>query len=195
MTWAALLSAALLLACNERGGADFERMLDQRKYRAEDVNPYFADGRTLRRPPPGTLPATPSSESPEILTGMSAELYLERVPIPLDQALLERGENRFAIFCAPCHGLLGDGRSKVAENMARRPAPSLHELPISAFPAGRLYRIVREGYGLMPPYEDALDVRERWAVVAYVEALKLSQRAPVSRLPREILDEARPWLK
>jgi mono/diheme cytochrome c family protein len=130
-----------------------------------------------------------------VLTGVSGDTYLDRIPVEVDAALLDRGQNRFAVYCATCHGLLGDGHSKVAENMARRPAPSLHEAPINTFPVGRLYRIVREGYGLMPAYGSALDVRERWAVVAYVEVLKLSQRAAVSQLPARVLEEAKPWLK
>jgi hypothetical protein len=78
--------------------------------------------------------------------------------------------------------------------MARRPAPSLHAPPIDRFVPGRLYRIVRDGYGLMPSYADALDVRDRWAVVSYVEALRVSQRLPVASLTPELEGEARPWL-
>jgi mono/diheme cytochrome c family protein len=183
-----------LAGCNDRGGADFERMLDQPKFRAYGETKLFADGRTMRPPPPFTVSRSAENEPLDVQSGMRGADYLADIPIGLDRALLERGRDRFTMFCAPCHGVLGDGVSKVAENMTLRPAPSLHQPPISAFLPGRVYRVIRDGYGLMPSYADALATRDRWAVVAYVEALKLSQNLPVASLPAELAEEARPWL-
>ncbi len=95
------------------------------------------------------------------------------------------------MYCAACHGLAGDGDSPVARNMALRKPPSLHEPRIRALPAGRLYAVVRDGYGLMPSYAEELSVGERWAVVAYVRALQLSQGARLAELPPELRSEAR----
>lgn len=110
-------------------------------------------------------------------------------PIPLTMELVERGRGRFDIFCAPCHGVAGDGASAVAANMSLRRPPSLHEPAIRAYSAERLYRVVAEGYGLMPSYAGVLSREERWGLVAYVRALQLSQRAVVSELPEPVRGE------
>jgi Cytochrome C oxidase, cbb3-type, subunit III len=79
--------------------------------------------------------------------------------------------------------------------MTLRPPPSLHEPRIVAYPVGRLFRVVSQGYGLMPSYADVLSIEDRWAVVAYVQALELSQRVELARLPVELRNEAEPWLR
>lgn len=107
----------------------------------------------------------------------------ERIPIPVTPELLRVGRERFDIHCAACHGALGDGASPVARKMQLRPPPSLHLARIRAFSPGRLFQVVQYGYGLMPSYAGVLSLRERWAVVAYVQALQLSQYARVAELP------------
>src|SRR5207253_836214 len=95
--------------------------------------------------------------------------------LPVDRAFLERGRGRYEIFCGACHGLRGDGRSQVALAMELRAPPSLIDPPVDHFPPGRLFRVASDGFGLMPAYAGELDVVERWEVVAYLSALKLSQ--------------------
>lgn len=173
---------------------DLERMLDQHKAEAYAESPFFADGQSMRRPPAHTVPVTRVTRRPELARGEVGGTPVSRIPIPLDAALLQRGEERFRIFCRTCHGALGDGRSEVAENMKLRKPPSLHEAKIRAFPPGQLYRVVSEGYGLMPAYADELTYRDRWAVVAFVRALQLSQDVALAELPESLREEARPWL-
>ena len=125
----------------------------------------------------GRSPSSGEFGDPRITLGIDKDVYLEHVPIPVDRLLLEHGRERFEILCAACHGITGDSESVVAGNMDLRKPPSLHEDRIRAFPAGRLYRVIRVGYGLMPSYAAQLSVDERWGVVAYVQrAAVQSQR-------------------
>jgi mono/diheme cytochrome c family protein len=170
-------------------------MLDQHKAEPYEASVFFEDGQSMRSPPSGTVPATRLLGPPELVTGrMPNGNYASSVPMPLDAALLARGENRFNTFCRTCHGVRGDGQSQVAENMKLRKPPSLHEPRLRDFPPGRLYRVVTEGYGLMPSYDAALSIRDRWAVVAFVRALQLSQDVSLAELPEPLRQEAAPWL-
>jgi len=176
-------AACLLLAlgsgaCHD-GRVDFERMIDQRKFEAFEASSTFEDGKVMRSPPPGTVAREPQDTIRPTLT----------------PELLKQGQKRFDIYCAACHGVLGDGRSQVAENMLLRPPPSLHEERLRALSPERLYGIIRDGYGLMPAYGPALSEHDRWAVVAYVGALQLSQSVELSSLPSNMQQEAAPWLK
>ena len=188
------LLAALALASALGCEVDLERMLDQHKAKAYRESPFFEDGRTMRAPPRGTVPVTRMTRAPLLTTGMDGGRYAERLPLPVDAALLTRGEDRFRIFCGVCHGAVGDGASAVAENMKLRKPPSLHEPRIREYPPGRLFRVIGEGYGLMPSYADQLPVHDRWAVVAFVRALWLSQNVALMELPPELRVEAAPWL-
>jgi mono/diheme cytochrome c family protein len=180
-------------ACHD-GRVDFERMIDQRKLEAYEASSAFEDGKAMRTPPPDTV-ARGSSASRERASASFASSDVSGLPLALTPQLLRRGQNRFDIYCAACHGVLGDGQSQVAENMRLRPPPSLHEARLRALSSGRLYTIVRDGYGLMPGYGPALSVDDRWAVVAYVGALQLSQHVELSQLSPPLQEEAAPWLK
>lgn len=188
------LCAALALAASFGCELDLERMLDQHKAKAYRETPFFGDGQVMRAPPRGTVPVTRVTGAPLLTTGMEAGAYATRLPVPVDATLLERGEDRFRIFCGVCHGPLGDGTSPVAENMKLRKPPSLHEARIREYPPGRLFRVIGEGYGLMPAYADQLPTQDRWAVVAFVRALWLSQDVALVDLPPDLRAEAQPWL-
>jgi hypothetical protein len=190
LRWLPALPVVAALGCQ----VDLERMLDQHKAEAYEPSPFFEDGQAMRRPPAGTVPVTRVTGSPELVSGMLAGEYTTDIPVPLDTELLRRGEDRFRIFCRTCHGAIGDGDSEVAENMKLRKPPSLHEARIRSFPPGRLYRVVSEGYGLMPAYAAELPYRDRWAVVAFVQALQLSQEVALQDLSPDLRDEARPSL-
>jgi mono/diheme cytochrome c family protein len=188
--WAALVSS-LLCACQ----VDLERMLDQHKAEPYEASRFFEDGQSMRKPPGGTVAIDAVTGPPELLSGMRGQAYIEAIPLPVDVALLQRGRNRFRIFCATCHGPLGDGASQVAENMKLRKPPSLHEPRLIDYPPGRLYRVIAEGYGLMPAYPDELDVTDRWAVVAFIGALQMSQDVALLELPAGLQQEAQAWLR
>jgi mono/diheme cytochrome c family protein len=181
-------------ACQD-GHVDLERMIDQRKFEAYEACTTFVDGKVMRAPPPGSVPHSGISSRDRLSTGLEDGKELVELPLPITRQLLSRGQNRFDIYCATCHGALGDGQSQVAENMRLRSPPSLHEERLRALPPGHLFSVIKNGYGLMPAYGSALSVSDRWAVVAYVGALQLSQSAELARLPAPLREEAAPWLK
>lgn len=168
---------------------DFERMQVQPRYRAFGESRFFPDSRMMRPPPEGVLPADTASLETSAFGAFEDGRYRDRIPIPVTMDLLRLGRERFDITCAACHGILGDGASPVALHMPRPPPPLLTPR-IRAMPVGWLLRIVEEGYGLMPSYADLLTPVERWAVVAYLQALQLSQSVELATLPPSIRAEA-----
>jgi mono/diheme cytochrome c family protein len=156
-------------------------MQRQPKYEAYEASALFQDGMAMRHPPAGTVPFGKLAD-PVVLTGLGPDgRPVERAPIPPTAALLSRGRSRFEVVCAACHGVLGDGRSQVAINMALRPPPSLHAY--RDVPDGHIYRVISDGFGLMPPFATELSVEDRWAIVGYVRALQLSQHAALEQVP------------
>lgn len=152
-----------LLGCdNGEVTPDWSRMITQPKARAYGASDVFADGRAMRTPPAGTR-AREDVATPEA---------------PVTRALLERGRDRFALVCATCHGLAGDGDTPVARAMQRRPPPSLHEARIVRLTPAELARVIERGYGVMPGYASMLSRADRHAVLAYVRTLQLAGSLP-----------------
>lgn len=189
-----LLSLTLTVALAGCDEVDLERMIDQPSYRPFEANPRFDDGMAMRRPPPGTVPRSAVVGPAELVSGRDDEGWLADFPLEVDRALVDRGRDRFRIFCAVCHGARGDGVSQVAENMDLRPPPSLVDPPYRDYPPGRIFAVATEGYGLMPSYREELTVHDRWAVTAFVQVLALSQRARLDELPDPLREEASEWL-
>jgi mono/diheme cytochrome c family protein len=163
-----------------------ERMIDQPKAMPYAATPVLPHGMTMQPPPEGTFPVDTAPASPLVDTGAAGGVYATRVPVRVDRALLETGRARFEVLCAACHGILGDGVSVVAAHMALRKPPSLLLPPASTDPVGEVFHTVLHGYGLMPSYREQLSDGDAWAVVAYLEALRLAQHARVSVLPPDV---------
>ena len=135
---AAVASAAVGAAgCTE---SDIDPMMRQEKYKAYAETPFYADGRAMRRPPPDTIPRE-RAIGDEAITSP-----------PLTEALLERGRDRYDIYCAVCHGYAGDGDSVVASKMSLRAPPSFHDDRLRAYSPGQIFNAITEGYGYMPTY-------------------------------------------
>jgi hypothetical protein len=167
---------------------------------------FFADGLSMRAPPDGTVPRERITMNPTLTTGREGETgqiaangervpsYTNAIPLPVTRKLLELGRKRFDITCATCHGPIGDGNSIVATQMSLRPPPSLHNY--SDRPPGYIFEVISKGFGLMASYAAELTIEERWAVVAYVRALQISQNATLDRAPADVRSrlEAQPPL-
>lgn len=187
MRLARLALLTSLAGCNRIvADTDFERMIEQDKCEAYDVCPWLPHDRTMQHPPDGTVPRGRILGQPALTEGMVGGSYVTSIPVAIDEELMHRGRDRFEIFCAACHGVIGDSETEVAENMRLRKPPSLHEPGIRAYPPGRVYQAIAKGYGLMPSYASQLPVRERWAVVAYVQALQLSQNLVLADYPKDV---------
>jgi mono/diheme cytochrome c family protein len=150
-----------------------QRMETQEKYEYYEASEFWPDGRAMRVPPAGSVPRERLVGNPGITNGRANGQLVATIPLPVDKPLLALGQKKYNIVCSQCHGVLGDGNSIVAENMALRLPPSLLEL--SGKPAGHFYTAINEGYGVMPSFSGELDTRERWAVVAYVRALQAAR--------------------
>ncbi len=164
------------------GGCEaLDPMISQQKVKPYRESDFWPDRISMRPPQPGTV-AREDVLAPEVATGRGPDgKVLTRLPVPVTRALLERGRGRFEIACAACHGYLGDGVSLVARNMSLRPPPSL--LARAQQPDGWYFQVMSEGFGLMPSYASVLAVEDRWAIVAYLRALQLSQSARIEQLP------------
>jgi mono/diheme cytochrome c family protein len=163
-----------------------ERMLDQPKTMPYGSEPLLPGESAMQRPPDGTMAVDADRRSALVTTGEANGSFAERVPVRVDRPMLETGRARFEVFCAPCHGVLGDGDSSVARTMALRKPPNLHVPPASTDPPGAQFHTIRSGYGLMPSYAVQLTIDETWAVVAYLRALRLARHAVVADLPPDL---------
>lgn len=168
-------------------------MHNQPKYKTQAHSAYFADGRTMRAPVDGTVSNESYLADDELATGRTDDGldYVREVPKSVAssfggaEAMVTRGKERFGIYCAPCHGLVGDGNGVVAQR-ATYPenaggargisgVASLHKQAIREGADGKLYATIANGVRTMPGYAAQIPVNDRWAIVAYVRALQLSQ--------------------
>jgi mono/diheme cytochrome c family protein len=169
-----LLSAAALALAGCDVSSDFlQRMETQPRYSYYEESEFFADGRAMRMPPDHTVSRQRPVGNPALTTGRMNGQFVVDMPIELSQPVLARGQKRYNIVCAQCHGVLGDGNSIVAENMALRLPPSLVDL--QAKPNGHFFAAITEGYGVMPSFSGEIDIQDRWAIVAYVRALQAAR--------------------
>lgn len=185
-----LTSCAAFAGCdNHEAMPDWSRMITQPKLLPYGATGEFADHRAMRPVPAGTI-ARDWIADPAIRTGRVSAAAgaddVEAIPLTVDRALLDRGRDRFEIVCATCHGSDGSGDSAVARAMQRRRPPSLHESRIVALAPGAVFRVISDGYGLMPSYAALLAPDDRWAVIAYVRTLELSRTARLDALPEPV---------
>ncbi len=163
-------------------------MQDQPKYKPLGENRFFADGRDSRPIPPHTIARDELSENDPVHTGSDRGGFLQTIPLPVNTALLQRGRDRFNIYCSPCHGQTGDGYGMVRQRGFWIPA-NLHTDRLRSVPPGYIYQVIKNGYGAMPDYGDQIPVNDRWAIVAYVRALQLSRNATLSDVPSPVREQ------
>jgi mono/diheme cytochrome c family protein len=160
-------------------------MQQQPKYVPLDRSWFFPDGRMARPIPAGTVTYDAANPEPAMDTGMLHGSFVTTIPLAVDTALLQRGHGRYDIYCSPCHGYTGDGNGMIARRGFKRPA-DLNDPRVRNAPPGYLFAVISNGYGAMSDYAYQIkDVRDRWAIVAYIRALELSRSAGVSDVPPE----------
>jgi len=180
------LVAACAVACVFFGaGCDALRqdMANQPKNKPLSPSEFFDDGRSERPLVENTV-ARGSLADDELFVPKDSNNF----PLPVNQTLLERGEERYKIFCTPCHGLQGDGNGMISIRGMKHP-PSFHQDRLRQAPNGHLFDIITNGFGAMYGYSAQIPPRDRWAIVAYVRALQLSRNAKLADLPAELREK------
>jgi mono/diheme cytochrome c family protein len=159
-------------------------MYDQPKYQSNQPSSFFEDGRAMQPPPENTVAMGSFDPESAMFTGrVDGELATE-LPMELTAELLERGQTRYDAFCAPCHGLAGDGNGVIAYRGPLQ-VPSLHNERLRTAAIGYYFDVITNGINRMYSYANRIPPEDRWAVAAYVRALQLSQYADVNDLNEE----------
>ena|ERR1051325_4051689 len=161
-----------------------QKMANDSKQKPFSESTFFEDHRSARPLVPGTIPRGYLREDQAFYAGKIATNFIANVPISLTWDDLQRGRQRFEIFCAPCHGGLGNGDGMVVSRGFRRPA-SFHLPRLRDAPDGYYFDVISNGFGVMSDYAAQLTPLDRWKIVGYVRALQLSQNAALKDLPPE----------
>lgn len=171
-----------------------QNMYFQKKYRPQSENDFYADKRAMRPLVPGTVARGSLHEDDTVYQGKVADVYVANIPFPITQKFVERGHERFNIYCAVCHGRTGMANGIVVARGMLKP-PSFHEDRLVNMASGEIYSAILNGVrGNMPSYAYAIPVEDRWAIVAYMRALQLSHRASLQDVPADIASE-KGWTK
>jgi mono/diheme cytochrome c family protein len=206
VTWTvcAVLAGIAASGCRGETSGDPPVMLERNMYDTERYNPesysqFFPDHRTMRTPVEGTVSRDHYEDDAEVATGLLPDksAYVMTVPqLAITRGgglekMLARGQERFTIYCTPCHGQTGDGKGMVVckrdkvtdpcESRGFAPLPSYEDPRIRHMPDGQLFATVTHGVRTMPAYGPQIPITDRWAIVSYVRALQMSQMADVSQ--------------
>ena len=144
---------------------------------------FFADQRSARPLVDGTVARGQLHADSYFYTGKIGDTPGDYMPFPATREVMERGRERYNIFCAPCHSRVGDGNGFVPSRGFSRKPPSYHIPRLEKAPLGYFYDVISNGYGVMPEYASQIPPRDRWTIVAYIRALQLSQNATMSDVP------------
>jgi hypothetical protein len=163
-----------------------QNMDDQPRYKAQAYSPFFANHMAMRDPVAGTIARDQLHEDVEYYTGRDKDSNLvKKNPLPVTMKLLRRGEERYNIYCSPCHSRVGDGRGIVVIR-GLVPPPSFHEDRLRQIEDGHIFEVITNGLRNMPPYKYQIPVADRWAIVAYFRALQKSHEVPAELVPESM---------
>jgi mono/diheme cytochrome c family protein len=171
----ALLACLVAAACRQD-------MHDAPSYDPLQASDFFADGRASRTPVANTVARGQLREDDHLYQGKVDGQVATTFPMPVTAAVMARGQERFNVFCAPCHGRTGAGNGMVVQRGFRAP-PSYHEGRLREAPAGYFFDVMTNGFGAMSDYSAQVPVADRWAIAAYIRALQFSQRASIGDVP------------
>jgi mono/diheme cytochrome c family protein len=158
-------------------------MANQPRQNPLSPSDFFQDGRSARPAIENTV-ARGSIENDSLAVPKESNAF----PVPVTMDLLERGQDRYVIFCSPCHGLQGDGQGMVTLRGMKHP-PTFHQERVRNVTNGYLYDVITNGFGAMNGYSVQLAPRDRWAIVAYVRVLQVSRNAHLADLPANVREK------
>lgn len=170
-----LLATLALAGCRQD-------MHDQPRFKPLARSDFYVDMRSARPPVEGTVARGQWHEDSYFYTGKVGNQPGDAIPFPVTQDVLARGQERFNIFCAPCHSRTGDGKGMIVQR-GFQPPPSYHTDRLRKAPLGYFYGVITDGFGAMPEYASQISPRDRWDIVAYIRALQLSQNASTADVP------------
>jgi mono/diheme cytochrome c family protein len=176
-SWVAIAVVSLALSAGCR-----QDMHNQPKYRPLRASNFFDNGSSARPPVEGTIARGLLQEDAAFFTGKEGTALVTDLPFPVTQEVLDRGQERFNIFCAPCHDRTGGGNGMVVQRGYRQP-PSMHIDRLRQAEVGHFFDVMTNGFGAMPDYRAQISPRDRWNIVAYIRALQLSQHAQRADIP------------
>jgi mono/diheme cytochrome c family protein len=171
----AVLALVLVSGCRQD-------MHNQPKYKPLRGSTFFANGSSARPIIEGTVARGTLQSDEAFFTGKNGGTAVTELPFPVDASVLDRGEERYNIYCAPCHDRTGGGRGMIVQRGYRQP-PSLHVERLRTVQVGYFFDVITNGFGAMPDYRAQITPRDRWAVIAYIRALQLSQHAAAADVP------------
>jgi mono/diheme cytochrome c family protein len=158
-------------------------MDDQPKVRPQTASAFFYNGASMREPVPGTVAIGELKEDAAFFTGKGADgQFVAAIPRPVDEALLERGRQRYVIYCQPCHDARGDGRGILFQR-GNVPTATFHQDKILQYADGQIFDVITNGVGLMPGYRWPIPPADRWAIVAHVRELQRERLARAAPAP------------
>ena len=161
-----------------------QQMAETGREKPLDHSAFFDDQRVARPLVPGTVARGQLKADAAFYTGKIGDALVDQLPVPLTKELLDRGRDRFEIFCTPCHGRVGTGDGAVTKR-GLRPPPSYHIQRLREAPVGHFFDVITNGFGIMPDYAGQVPPADRWAIAAYIRALQVSQGVPVAELTPE----------
>lgn len=158
----------------------------QEKYKPYRNSSLFNDGSAMRPPVEGTVPRGHLKDDEAYYFGKTvAGDFVQRSPVPFTAETLKRGQERFNIFCSPCHGKSGNGEGIVMQYNYPIPPPTFHQDRIRNMPDGELFNTISNGIRNMPSYKEQIPVPDRWAIIGYIRALQRSQNASLTDIPAD----------
>ena len=162
-----------------------QKMSNQPSYRPLEPSLFWADGMSARPRIAGTVARGELAIGGYLATGKINGQDGDGFPFPVTPQVMNRGQERFTIYCTPCHGRLGDGNGMIPSRGFRHP-PSFHTAALRAAKTGHFFDVMTNGFGAMPPYATQVSINDRWAIIAYIRALQLSQNGTINDLtPQE----------
>jgi len=175
------LAAALVLSAGCR-----QNMHNQNKVEPYEPSDFYADGQASRPIPAGTVARNANGAKIAPYTGLTlVPAPALAGPPPVTLALLQRGQERFNIYCSPCHSRVGDGRGMIVQRGYKQPA-SYHDPRLVSAPADYFVQVITQGFGVMPSYASQVGLEDRWAIAYYIRALQYSQNARLADLPPDV---------
>jgi len=156
----------------------------QPKYLPYEPTDFFADGRSERQPVPGTVARGQLRVDELFYTGKENGVEANRFPFPITRADLERGRERYNVYCTPCHDYTGSGRGMIVQRGFPQP-PSYHITRLREMPVGHFFQVMTNGFGAMYSYAARIEPADRWRIAAYIRVLQLSQNSKLQDVPED----------